>query len=90
MAHYSNDMRIESMEVDMVGYKPEDDSAHIYFHRIVRVEGKETVYIKQGLTLPLELLNSATELLNQLASEMNLAGKTELELQYPYEFEKVS
>lgn len=90
MAHYSNDMRIESMEVDMVGFNPEDATAHIHLKRVVRVEGEETVFINQGLTLPLELLNLATGLINQLAADMYLAGQTELELRYPYEFEKIS
>jgi len=89
MAHYTNETRIDNMEIDMVGFDPEKGMAHLLFKLRAKTKG-ESVYISQNLTIPLELLNSATELVNKLAVELQESGNTEFELRYEYEFSEVS
>lgn len=90
MAHYNNQVRLDGMEVEYVGFAPDTNTAYIDLKRILDTENGETVFIKQELSLPLELLNLATELVNQLAAEVVSAGGTDFELRRPDELEPVS
>ena len=87
--HYTNETRIDNMEIDMVGFNPEDGTAHLLFKLRAKIGG-ESVYVSQNITLPLELLNSASALVNRLAVELQESGETEFQLRYDYEFAELS
>jgi len=86
--HFTNSMSIDNMEIRWVGFNPETAEAHIDFQLVVPTEG-QTVFMRQELTIPLELLNTATNLLNCLALELSKSGSTEFELRSPDEVQDV-
>jgi hypothetical protein len=88
MAHYTTDIRVEDMDLEYVGYDPETRVAHLDFKRAIRAEGKETIFIKYEIVMPLEQLNYATAMVNQLVADMELEGNTEFELVRPENLEQ--
>jgi hypothetical protein len=88
MAHYTTDIRVEDMDLEYVGFDPETRVAHFDLKRVIRAEGKETIFIKYEIVMPLDQLNYATAMVNQLVADMELEGNTEFELVRPENLEQ--
>ena len=88
MAYYTTDIRVDDMDLEYVGFDPETRVAHFDLKRIIRVEGQETTFIKYEIVMPLEQLNYATAMVNQLVAKMELEGNTEFELIRPENLEQ--
>ena len=71
MAYYTTNIRVDDMDLEYVGFDPETRVAHFDLKRIIRVEGQETTFIKYEIGMPLEQLNYATAMVNQLEQTWN-------------------
>lgn len=84
MAFYQTETRIESMDIEWVGFDPEKQEALVSLRRTIKVEGSmETVWVDHKISLPYELLSAMANEVAELRLQMEEDGATEFDLRKP-------
>lgn len=86
MAHYNSEIRIDEMEVQMVGYNQETGTAYIDLVQTARLDDTgERAFIKQSISLPLTVFHDIASCLELAVAKAKAESPDELALYFKRE-----